>query len=127
MTRADLFFPAISQAGLHPDRVVWCESDKEEEVLSAMEEGLSFGGLSAVDDEGKLQDHHASLAKAFCTLKGRETVAWGREILGGNGIVADCNVARFFADIEALYSYEGTYQMQNLIVGRAITGLSAFV
>ncbi|MDH6230510.1 alkylation response protein AidB-like acyl-CoA dehydrogenase [Mesorhizobium soli] len=83
--------------------------------------------LATMDDEGKLQDHHASLAKAFCTSKGRETVAWGREILGGNGIVADYNVARFFADIEALYSYEGTYQMQNLIVGRAITGLSAFV
>lgn len=51
MTRPDLFFPAISQAGLHPDRVVWCESDKEEEVLSAMEEGLSFGGLAAVVGE----------------------------------------------------------------------------
>ena len=51
MTRPDLFFPAISQAGLHPDRVVWCESDKEEEVLSAMEEGLSFGGFSAVVGE----------------------------------------------------------------------------
>ncbi|MGJ7042214.1 protein ImuA [Shinella sp. BE166] len=51
MTRQDLFFPAISQAGLHPDRVVWCESDREEEVLSAMEEGLTFGGLSCVVGE----------------------------------------------------------------------------
>ena len=83
--------------------------------------------LAQMDDEGKLLDHHASLAKAFCTAKSRETVAWGRELLGGNGIVADFNVARFFADAEALYSYEGTYQMQNLIVGRAITGLGAFV
>jgi glutaryl-CoA dehydrogenase len=55
------------------------------------------------------------------------TVAWARELLGGNGILVDYNVARFFADAEALYSYEGTYQMQNLIVGKAITGLSAFV
>src|ERR1700693_1329160 len=83
--------------------------------------------LAQMDDEGKLADHHASLAKAFCTAKSRETVAWGREVLGGNGIVADFNVARFFADAEALYSYEGTYQMQNLIVGKAITGLGAFV
>src|SRR5881398_1600293 len=83
--------------------------------------------LAQMDDEGKLADHHASLAKAFCTAKSRETVAWGRELLGGNGIVADYNVARFFADAEALYSYEGTYQMQNLIVGKAITGLGAFV
>src|SRR6266700_3608706 len=83
--------------------------------------------LAQMDDEGKLGDHHASLAKAFCTAKSRETVAWGREVLGGNGIVADYNVARFFADAEALYSYEGTYQMQNLIVGKAITGHGAFV
>src|SRR5271169_737068 len=83
--------------------------------------------LAQLDDEGKLGDHHAALAKAFCTAKSRETVSWGREVLGGNGIVADYNVGRFFADAEALYSYEGTYQMQNLIVGKAITGLGAFV
>jgi len=83
--------------------------------------------LAQLDDEGKLGDEHAALAKAFCTAKSRETVAWGRELLGGNGIVADYNVARFFADAEALYSYEGTYQMQNLIVGKAITGFGAFV
>src|SRR6516162_9858988 len=83
--------------------------------------------LAQLDDEGKLGDHHAALAKAFCTAKSRETVSWGRELLGGNGIVADYNVARFFADAEALYSYEGTYQMQNLIVGKAITGIAAFV
>jgi glutaryl-CoA dehydrogenase len=77
--------------------------------------------------EGKLSDAHAALAKAFTTSKCRETVAWARELFGGNGIAADYNVARFFADAEALYSYEGTYQMQNLIVGKAITGLSAFV
>ena len=83
--------------------------------------------LAQLDDDGKLRDEHASLAKAFCTSRMRETVAWGRELLGGNGIVADYNAARFFADAEALYSYEGTYQMQNLIVGKAITGLSAFI
>lgn len=77
--------------------------------------------------EGKLSDAHAALAKAFATAKCRETVAWARELVGGNGIVADYKVARFFADSEALYSYEGTYQMQNLIVGKAITGLSAFI
>jgi len=78
-------------------------------------------------DEGKLTDQQAALSKAFTTAKTRETVTWARELLGGNGILVDYNVARFFADAEALYSYEGTYQMQNLIVGKAITGLSAFV
>lgn len=77
--------------------------------------------------EGKLSDAHAALAKAFATAKCRETVSWAREVVGGNGIVADYKVARFFADCEALYSYEGTYQMQNLIIGKAITGISAFI
>src|SRR3954452_20955440 len=77
--------------------------------------------------EGKLSDAHAALSKAFCTSKCRETVAWAREILGGNGIVADYKVARFFNDCEALYTYEGTFQMQNLIVGKAVTGFSAFL
>ena len=83
------------------------------------------GAHSELHAEGKLGDHHAALSKAFCTARMRETVAWAREILGGNGISTDYHVARFFADAEALYSYEGTYQMQNLIVGKAITGLSA--
>ena len=80
-----------------------------------------------LEAEGKLTDAHAALSKAFCTAKCRETVAWAREVCGGNGIAAEYNVGRFFADAEALYSYEGTYQMQNLIVGKAITGLSAFL
>jgi glutaryl-CoA dehydrogenase len=54
-------------------------------------------------------------------------VAWAREVLGGNGILLDYQVARFFADAEALYSYEGTREMNTLIVGKAITGFSAFV
>jgi glutaryl-CoA dehydrogenase len=83
--------------------------------------------MSQLQAEGKLTDAHASLAKAFTTAKCRETVAWARELLGGNGISADYNVGRFFADSEALYSYEGTFQMQNLILGKAITGFSAFV
>jgi glutaryl-CoA dehydrogenase len=80
-----------------------------------------------LETEGKLTDAQAAIVKAFCTSKARETVAWAREVLGGNGILVDYNVARFFADTEAIYSYEGTYQMQNLIVGKAITGFSAFV
>jgi alkylation response protein AidB-like acyl-CoA dehydrogenase len=83
--------------------------------------------LSQMQDEGKLLDHHASLAKAFCTVKMRETVAWARELLGANGILLDNHVARYFADAEALYSYEGTREMNTLIVGKAITGFSAFV
>src|SRR6266545_1320895 len=83
--------------------------------------------MAQLQAEGKLTDARAALSKAFTTAKCRETVAWARELLGGNGIAAEYNVGRFFADAEALYSYEGTYQMQNLIVGKAITGFSAFL
>jgi glutaryl-CoA dehydrogenase len=83
--------------------------------------------LAQLQDQGKLLDQHASLAKAFCTVRMRETVSWARELLGGNGIVLDYNVARFFADSEALYSYEGTREMNSLIVGKAVSGFSAFV
>ncbi len=83
--------------------------------------------LAEIEDDGKLLDQHASLAKAFTTARMRESVAWARELCGANGIIVDNNVGRLFADAEALYSYEGTFQMQNLIVGKAATGLSAFV
>jgi glutaryl-CoA dehydrogenase len=83
--------------------------------------------VSQMLDEGVQRDEHASLAKTFATTAMRETVALCREALGGNGIVLDYNVARFHADAEALYSYEGTREMNSLIVGRAITGVGAFI
>jgi glutaryl-CoA dehydrogenase len=83
--------------------------------------------LAQLQDAGVMDDHHASLAKAFCTVRMRETVGWARELLGGNGILLEENVGRFVADAEAIYSYEGTREMNTLIVGRAITGHSAFV
>jgi len=51
LTRPDLFFPALAQAGLHPDRVIFVEGDKDEDVLSSMEEALGYGGLGAVVGE----------------------------------------------------------------------------
>jgi glutaryl-CoA dehydrogenase len=83
--------------------------------------------LSQLQDEGLAQDRHSSLAKAFCTVRMRESVGWARELLGGNGILLEHNVGRFVADAEAIYSYEGTREMNTLIVGRSLTGLSAFV
>jgi glutaryl-CoA dehydrogenase len=83
--------------------------------------------LSQMQDAGIMQDEHASLAKAFCTSKCRETVGYARELLAGNGILLENQVGRFVADAEAIYSYEGTREMNTLIVGRAITGLGAFV
>jgi glutaryl-CoA dehydrogenase len=83
--------------------------------------------LSQLQDEDQAKDHHSALAKAFCTVRMRETVGWARELLGGNGILLENQVGRFVADAEAIYSYEGTREINTLIVGRAITGLGAFV
>ncbi|MET8413134.1 acyl-CoA dehydrogenase family protein [Streptomyces sp. NPDC005195] len=84
--------------------------------------------LAQLQDAGIFRDEQSALAKAYCTVRMRENVGWARELLAGNGIVLDYKVGRFVADAEALYSYEGTREIQTLIVGRAVTGgLSAFV
>lgn len=83
--------------------------------------------LSELQDQGMLKDEHASLAKVFCTMRTRDIVSRAREVMGGNGILLEYDVARFLADAEAIYSYEGTKEINSLIVGRSITGFSAFV
>ncbi|WP_020013067.1 acyl-CoA dehydrogenase family protein [Promicromonospora sukumoe] len=83
--------------------------------------------VAQLQDLGTQKDSHAAMAKAFVTTRMRETVALCREACGGNGITLDHGVARFFADAEAVYTFEGTKDMNQLIVGRAITGHAAFV
>jgi glutaryl-CoA dehydrogenase len=83
--------------------------------------------VSQLQDEGRLADEHASLAKMFSTMRMRETVGWARELMGGNGILLENHVGRYVADAEAIYSYEGTREVNSLIVGRAITGHGAIV
>lgn len=83
--------------------------------------------LSVLADQGQLTDAQASLAKMNNASKARGIVALAREIMGGNGILIDNHVARHFADSEAVYSYEGTNEVNTLVVGREITGVQAFV
>ena len=83
--------------------------------------------LAELQDAGTQTDAQSSMAKAWVTSRMREVVARCREVCGGNGIVLETGVARFVADAEAVYSYEGTREMNTLIVGRAITGHAAFV
>ena len=83
--------------------------------------------LSQLQEAGLADDQQSALAKAFCTVRMRETVGLARELLGGNGILLEYHVGRFVADAEAIYSYEGTREINTLIVGRAITGTGAFV
>ena len=83
--------------------------------------------LSQLEDLGQAKDEQSALAKAFTTARMRESVALGRSILGGNGIVTDFEMAKIFSDAEAIYSYEGTHEINTLVTGRAITGISAIV
>jgi glutaryl-CoA dehydrogenase len=82
--------------------------------------------LGRLIDDGKMSDTMASLAKYFCTVKARHVCRMARDILGGNGILLDFHVMRHMCDMEALLTYEGTAEIQTLIVGRDITGQSAF-
>jgi glutaryl-CoA dehydrogenase len=77
-------------------------------------------------EQGQLADTLAGLAKMHNTSKARKVLAEARDLLGGNGILLDLHVIRHMADIEAIHTYEGTETMQTLIVGRDITGVSAF-
>ncbi|XAS67835.1 acyl-CoA dehydrogenase family protein [Micrococcaceae bacterium Sec5.7] len=83
--------------------------------------------LSQLEDLGQAKDEQSALAKAFTTARMRESVAMGRSLLGGNGIVTDFEMAKIFSDAEAIYSYEGTHEVNTLVTGRAITGISAIV
>ncbi|WP_104172554.1 acyl-CoA dehydrogenase family protein [Arthrobacter sp. Y81] len=83
--------------------------------------------LSQLEDAGEARDEQSALAKAFTTARMRESVAIGRSLLGGNGIVTDFEMAKIFSDAEAIYSYEGTHEINTLVTGRAITGISAIV
>ncbi|MDO8145617.1 MULTISPECIES: acyl-CoA dehydrogenase family protein [Isoptericola] len=87
---------------------------------------LLVARLTELAEKGELTGEQASLAKYTCTRGAREVASIARDMLGGNGILLANRVARHFADIEALHTYEGTESMNALIIGRDITGVSAF-
>ena len=83
--------------------------------------------LAQLQDAGAADMPQVALAKSYTSARMRETVALGRSILGGNGLVTDFRMAKIFADAEAIFTYEGSYEINTLIVGRAVTGVSAIV
>jgi glutaryl-CoA dehydrogenase len=83
--------------------------------------------IAQLQQEGTADMAQVALAKSYTSARMRETVAMGRSILGGNGIVTDYRMAKIFADAEAIYTYEGSFEINTLIVGRAVTGVSAIV
>lgn len=83
--------------------------------------------LARIQEAGKLEMVQAAMAKATTTRLARSSVAMGRSLLGGNGITTDYEMGKLFGDAEILYTYEGSYEINSMIVARAVTGKSAFV
>lgn len=94
------------------------------EITSMQLAALRLGQLL---DQGRMTPEQASLAKMNNASKARKIAADARDILGGNGILLENIVARHQADLEAIFTYEGTDHVQTLVVGRHITGIAAFV
>ncbi|MEE1650524.1 acyl-CoA dehydrogenase family protein [Brachybacterium sp. J144] len=94
------------------------------QTLTSMQ--LHCWRLADLEAAGTIRPEQASLAKVHNTRAAREIAANARDLLGGSGILLENRVVRHRSDLEALHTYEGTDTMQSLIVGRAITGVSAF-
>jgi glutaryl-CoA dehydrogenase len=94
------------------------------EELTAMQ--LYCRHLADLEASGGLRPTQASLAKYHNTRAARRIAAIARDLLGGNGILLENGVMQHMADIEAIHTYEGTESVQALLIGRDITGMSAF-
>ena len=92
------------------------------EITKAQLLAIQLGRLL---DQGQATPGMTAYAKLSCAAMAREVAATAREILGGNGILQDYDVMRHLCDLEAVVTYEGTHDINTLIVGREITGLSA--
>ena len=83
--------------------------------------------LSTEFDRGTVTIGQIARAKAGCTRLGREVCSLARETVGGNGIILDYHVMKAFMDMEAMHTYECTYDINSLVSGRELTGgLAAF-
>jgi glutaryl-CoA dehydrogenase len=83
--------------------------------------------LARLMEAGEITSPMLSLAKYANARKARQVAQLAREVLGGNGILIENHIARLMLDAEATYTYEGTNEINMLIVGRELTGISAFV
>ncbi|CAA9439430.1 MAG: Acyl-CoA dehydrogenase, partial [uncultured Rubrobacteraceae bacterium] len=83
--------------------------------------------MAELREQGKMSGPMASLAKMNNARKAKLVCEMARDVLGGNGILLEYHVARHLTDMEIVYTYEGTDTIQSLIVGRDVTGISAFV
>jgi glutaryl-CoA dehydrogenase len=82
--------------------------------------------LGTMKDEGTMKAHHVSMAKRNNCWVARECAKLARETLGANGIVNEYPVFRHLANIESVYTYEGTHDIHTLVIGEAITGIPSY-
>jgi glutaryl-CoA dehydrogenase len=82
--------------------------------------------MAQLQEQGRFTGPMASLAKMNHAQKARQVCLDARDILGGNGLLLDNHVARHLTDMEVVHTYEGTDSIQSLIIGRDLTGISAF-
>jgi len=82
--------------------------------------------LATLKERGDLRPQQVSMAKRHNVRMARDGSRVAREILGGNGITADYPPMRHLANMETVYTYEGTHDIHSLILGEDLTGLSAF-
>jgi glutaryl-CoA dehydrogenase len=109
----------IASHQLVQDKLVWMISEITKGQLLALQ-------IGRLKDSGKAKHFHISLGKRNNVWVARECAKLARELLGANGIVNDYPVIRHMMNIESVYTYEGTHDMHNLIIGEAITGIAAF-
>lgn len=143
-TRADVAYIAMGTAAGAFNAALRLTTDREQfgrklagfqlvqEKLSRMQANVVAAiaysvRIAEMQEEGNELMLNSSLAKMHNSLRMRETVALAREVCGGNGITLETEVARFFTDAEAIYTYEGTHEINAMIVGRELTGVGAFV
>ncbi len=113
------FGRSLSSAQVVQERLARMHSELATMQLMVMQ-------MTRREEKGELSPVQASLAKYTCTRTARQIASNARDLLGGNGILLKNRVARHLADIEAVHTYEGTETVQALIIGRSITGISAF-
>ncbi len=102
--------------------------EKLSRIISNISSQISLNAsITDLQSKGEFDEVRASVGKLQNSLLMRQSVSYAREICGGNGIVLDYNTARFFQDAEAIYTYEGTHEVNSLVIGRSLTGKSAFV
>lgn len=113
------FDKPIASFQLQQEKLAWIVTELTKGQLLALQ-------LGRLKDQGKYTPAQVSMAKMNNTNAAREICSKARTILGANGIVDEYPIMRHMANLEAVYTYEGTHDMHTLVIGQEVTGIAAF-